>query len=61
MMESLGVVVVFILYIFLMMVNILQQSLKASGTKDVLAYYLAPAAVLLAWYITLRFMDSMFD
>jgi hypothetical protein len=46
-------------YIFLMMVNILQQSLKASGTKDVLAYYLAPASVMVAWYVTARFVDSM--
>ncbi len=60
-MESLGIIVVFILYIFLMMVNILQQSLKASGTRDVLAYYMSPAAVLLAWYITGKFMANMFN
>jgi len=57
--ESLNVIVILVFYIFLMMVNILQQSLKASGTKDVLAYYLAPASVLVAWYVTARFVDSM--
>lgn len=40
------------LYIFLMLINILQQSLKAGGTKDALAWYLSPIGVMLAFYIT---------
>lgn len=46
----LGVLIV--LYIFLMLVNILQQSLKAGGTKDALAWYLSPLGIMIAFYIT---------
>lgn len=42
----------FIFYIILMIINVFQQSLKSSGTKDVLAWYLSPVSVLLAIYLT---------
>lgn len=45
-----GILVV--LYVFLMLINILQQSLKAGGTKDAMAWYLSPIGVMLAFYIT---------
>lgn len=56
--SSLGLMVILVFYILLMMVNILQQSLKASGTKDVLAYYLSPVSVLVAWYVTFKFTEN---
>lgn len=59
--NSIGVVSIIVFYIFLMMVNILQQSLKASGTKDVLAYYLSPVSVLIAWYVTFKFMENFLN
>lgn len=43
-----------LLYIHLMLINILQQSLKASGTRDAIAWYLSPASVLLAIYLTFK-------
>lgn len=47
-------------YILLMLINILQQSLKASGTKDALAWYLSPASILLAIYLTFQVSKNMF-
>jgi hypothetical protein len=50
-----GVVVTLIYFYFiLMLVNIFQQSLKSSGSKDAVAWYLSPAAVLFALYITFQ-------
>jgi hypothetical protein len=42
------------LYAFLMMINILQQSLRAGGIKEVLAWYIAPASILVTFYLTQR-------
>lgn len=39
-------------YILLMLMNVFQQSLKSSGIKDVLAWYLSPISVLFAIYLT---------
>jgi len=46
-----------ILYLLLMMINILQQSLKAGNTKDALAWYLSPVGILLAFYITAKIVE----
>lgn len=51
-MRSAVIYLIVLVYLLLMMINILQQSLKASGTKDALAYYISPAGVLFAWYVT---------
>ena len=51
-MRSAVIYLIVLVYLILMMINILQQSLKASGTKDALAYYISPAGVLFAWYVT---------
>jgi len=53
------IVILVILYIFLMLINILQQSLKASGTKDALAWFLSPAAILFSFYLTAKVMEGM--
>lgn len=47
-----------VLYIFLMITNILQQSLKASGTKDAIAWYLSPVSILIAGYLASRVYES---
>ncbi len=47
-------------YIILMLINILQQSLKASGTNDALAWYLSPASILLAIYLTIEVSKNIF-
>jgi hypothetical protein len=52
--------VVFLLFIFLMLVNVVQQSLKASGSKDAIAWYASPLVVLLSFYFTYKFVDAIF-
>ena len=53
-----GVLLLF--YIILMLINVFQQSLKASGTKDALAWYLSPASILLSMYLTYEISKSLF-
>ena len=43
---------VVMLYMLFMMINIVMQSLRASKSKDVLAWYVAPAIILSAFYVT---------
>lgn len=47
-----GMMALLLFYVFLMFINILQQSLRASGSGDGLRWYLAPLGVLLAFYLT---------
>jgi hypothetical protein len=59
---ELGVVFMLILlYLFLHLINIVQQSLKASGSKDALAFYLSPATVMFSVYITIKISESLFS
>lgn len=46
------VVTLLFFYIILMLINIFQQSLKSSETKDAIAWYLSPASILFAIYLT---------
>jgi hypothetical protein len=56
-----GAIGVFILfYLILMLINVFQQSLKSSGTKDAAAWYLSPVAVLLSSYITYAMVKEFF-
>lgn len=41
-------------YILLMLINILQQSFKAGGTKDAMAWYLSPIGIMLSFYLTYK-------
>jgi hypothetical protein len=50
---------VVILYVLLMLFNVFQQSLKAADTNDALAYYLSPAAILIAIYLTVRIVIEL--
>ncbi len=54
---TIGVLLFF--YLILMMINVFQQSLKSSGTKDAIAWYLSPASVLLAFYITFKIVKNI--
>ena len=47
-------------YIILMLINVFQQSLKASGTNDGIAWYLSPASIMLAFYLTFQLSKSLF-
>ena len=58
--QSVGIIgILIILYVFLMLVNILQQSFKAGGTDDALAWYLSPIGVLLAFYVTQKLVTAL--
>jgi hypothetical protein len=46
-----------LVYIFVMLVNVLQQSLKASGTKDSMAFFLSPASIILAFYLAFKVLE----
>ena len=45
---------IFLIYIFLMLINVVQQSLKASGTKDSVAWYGSPVVIVMAFYFTFK-------
>lgn len=55
-----GLITVLVLYLFLMMVNVFQQSLKAAGIKDVLAWYLAPISIMVAIYAGSSIATNLF-
>lgn len=49
-----GIFLVIIFYILLLFINILLQSLRASGTRDAIAWYLSPVGIFLALYFTIK-------
>ncbi len=53
-------VALFLFYFILMLINILQQSLKSSGTKDAIAWYLAPIGIILSYYLTYLIANEIF-
>ena len=58
--EDLGALASLIfIYIFLMLINVVQQSLKAAGSKDSTAWYGAPIAVLFSFYLTYQVFSEI--
>lgn len=55
-----GFLLLLMFYAFLMLINILQQSLRAAGAKDAFSWYLSPAGIFLAGYITFKITAGMF-
>ncbi|MGH2566505.1 MAG: hypothetical protein ACRDE5_18445 [Ginsengibacter sp.] len=55
-----GIFFLFVFYIFLMMINILMQSLRSGGTKDALRWYISPLGILIAFYLTFKITASFF-
>jgi hypothetical protein len=49
-----------LLYLFLMMVNVFQQSLRATGYKEALAWYLSPVSILTAIYVGVTVVGNLF-
>jgi len=47
-------ITLFVFYCFLSMITILQQSLRASGTKDSMSWYLSPICILLSVYLSVK-------
>jgi len=48
------------LYFFLMMVNVFQQSLRAAGYREALAWYLSPVSILAAMYLGMSVVGNLF-
>ncbi len=48
-----------VLYLLLMMIGVFQQSLKAGGANDTLAWFVSPAAIIIAGYATSQIMTGM--
>lgn len=49
-----------LLYFFLMMVNVFQQSLRGAGYRDALAWYLSPVSILIALYVGMTIVGNLF-
>lgn len=58
MLDNLKLLFLFVLYIFLLLINTMFQSLRASGTKETLAWYASPIAIGLAGYITAKIVAA---
>jgi hypothetical protein len=50
----------FIIYILLMIINVFQQSLRASNIKNALAWYLSPVSILFSIYLTFHISKAIF-
>lgn len=53
-------ILLFFVFGLLFMVNIVQQSLRGSGTKDTLSWYMAPVIILVSFYIGFKLMSAIF-
>lgn len=49
-----GIILLLMFYVLLMLINIVQQSLRESGTKDAWAWYMSPAVIFLSGYICFK-------
>lgn len=49
-----------VLFAFLLMTNIMQRSLRSAGVKDPIAWYSAPVAIGLSFYLTERLFEAIF-
>lgn len=55
-----GLFSIIMVYLLLMMINIVMQSLKSSKAKDAVAWYVSPVVILLSLYLTSKLMYAMF-
>ncbi|PKP26475.1 MAG: hypothetical protein CVU03_02755 [Bacteroidetes bacterium HGW-Bacteroidetes-2] len=53
-----GFLLIIVVYIFLFMITIFQQSLLANGTKPALSWYISPLAIMAAFYITFKVLKE---
>ena len=54
------IVLLLFLYVFLMMINVFQQSLKSAQSNDTLAWYLSPLCVSMAVYLASKISMNLF-
>ncbi|GAA0556793.1 hypothetical protein [Chitinophaga japonensis] len=55
--QKAGLVILLILYIYLQMVSILMQSLRAGGTNETLRWYLSPLGIILSGYLAVKIVQ----
>jgi len=55
-----GIMLLLMFYVLLMLINIVQQSLRASGAKDGLAWYMSPAVIFLSAYLSFKIAVGVF-
>lgn len=58
--EDVSLLVVIVLFAYLFMVNILQQSLLAAKVTETIAWYASPLGILMAFYITSKITKAFF-
>lgn len=54
------IVVLLFLYVFLMLINVFQQSLKSAKSNDTLAWYLSPLCISVAIYLASKISSNLF-
>lgn len=59
-MASSGLMFLILGYLFLMLVNVFQQSLLATGIKETLAWYLSPASIMIALGLSIAIVRELF-
>jgi len=50
-----------VIYVFLMLINIIQQSLRSAKTNDALNWYVSPIILLISFYIGVTFGKALFS
>jgi hypothetical protein len=55
-----SIIGVFMVYLLFMLINVFYQSLTSGGTKPLLAWYLSPLAILLAFYLAIKVSTNLF-
>jgi hypothetical protein len=54
------IIMLFALYMFMMLVNVFQQSLKSAKTNETLAWYVSPLCIALAFYLATKVSTILF-
>jgi hypothetical protein len=58
---DLGVIAVLVFfYIFILMINVFKQSLRANGLKDSLAFFLSPISIFMSFYVAYQIGIELF-
>jgi hypothetical protein len=58
---DLGVIAVLVFfYIFILMINVFKQSLRANGLKDSQAFFLSPISIFISFYVAYKIGIELF-
>ena len=59
---DLGVIAVLVFfYLFLLMINVFKQSLRANGLKDSLAFFVSPISIFMSFYLAYQIGIKLFE